>query len=63
MKVLIFILLFFLVSCQKENLEKSTRSAVTEETKEDSVKNDGVNAEIWVDTTYNEYDFNFDLKY
>lgn len=52
-----------MVSCQKENLEKSTRSAVTEETKEDSVKNDGVNAEIWVDTTYNEYDFNFDLKY
>lgn len=62
MKVLIFILPFFLASCQKENLEKTTRSVITEETKEDTVSN-GVNTEIWVDTTYNEYEFNVDIKY
>ena len=62
MKVLIFILPLFLVSCKKENLEKTTRSIITEETKEDTVSN-GVDAGIWVDTTYNKYDFNIDIKY
>lgn len=62
MKVLIFILPLFLVSCKKENLEKITRSIITEETKEDTVSN-GVDAGIWVDTTYNKYDFNIDIKY
>ncbi len=62
MKVLIFILPMLLISCQKESLRNSTRSTSTEETKEHSDSND-VNTEIWIDTTYNEYDFNFDLKY
>lgn len=62
MKILIFVLSLILVSCQKESLEKTTRSVIIEETKEDTVSN-GVDAEIWVDTTCNEYDFNVDIKY
>lgn len=62
MKILIFVLSLILVACQKESLGKTTRSVIIDETKEDTVSN-GVDAGIWVDTTYSEYDFNYDIKY